>query len=138
MLLVELLQRVANRFYAAIHVFRNASSDLRRATSCTRQTPSTLNDLALFLIGKLAEFLAAFDFRSVFGSESLNAAVEKSNPFTLAEFQSPTHEPLSTPTRDGFRRNFETRRQLFDRMNLLWYIFHRDFGRVRQVFNEEL
>ena len=70
-----LLDCVANRFDASLHVLGDPASDFGRATTHFGQTSSTLDNLLLVLFCKLAEPLTTFHFVAISLYKVINACV---------------------------------------------------------------
>ncbi len=88
-LLVEVLERVANRLHAATHLAGDPPRDLRRRAPGPRQPTGALHDLPAVLIGQLAEPLAAPHLLAVVVHKTIHAPLQETH--TLAALkQEPT------------------------------------------------
>src|SRR5947207_3329827 len=105
MFLIELLQRVANRFHAAMHLLGNATRDFRWASAGRRQTASAADNFIALFIRHLAEIRSAANTLRILADKTLDGAAQKAQSLAALENKSPTHKALVSPARNGLGRN---------------------------------
>ena len=98
MLLVELLQGVANGFHAAIHLLGNAPRNFRRATAGRGQAPRTADMISS---RSSSDIWLKFDprfTRSVFSPTKRSTELRKKpNALAAVEHKSSAHQALLAP-----------------------------------------
>ena len=107
MLLVELLERVANRLDAAARLLGQPPGDLGRAAAGLRQAPRALDDLAALVVGQLAELRAAAHALLVLRHEALDRALQEADPLAAVEHEPPADQPLLAPAGNRLGRDVE-------------------------------
>ena len=137
MLLIELLQRVANRFDAAPHPLGHAAGHVGRAAAGTGQPPRPLDDPIALFVGQLAELRAAADALLVPGGEPVDRALQKPDSLAAVEHEPPADQPLLPPAGNRLGRDIEQLAQFFDGQHLLAGRLGRHIGRFGQVFDEQ-
>ncbi len=138
MILVELLERVANRLDAAAHAFGQAASDFGRAAAGRGQPPGALDDL-ISLAHRVSWLnCAPRRTRSSFASdEPIDRALQEPDSLAAVEHEPPADQPLLAPARNRLGRNLEQLAQFLDRQHLLAGRLGRHVGRVRHVLDEQ-
>src|SRR5262245_12819864 len=74
---VELLERIAHRLHAAIHVLRNAAGNLAGAAAGLGHPPRAIDNFSPLIFREQAKSLAALDPLAVLRHETIDAAPQK-------------------------------------------------------------
>mmetsp|Transcript_81128 Transcript_81128/g.164311 ORF Transcript_81128/g.164311 Transcript_81128/m.164311 type:complete len:268 (-) Transcript_81128:96-899(-) len=134
---VMMLKRVTNRFDTTSHLRSNTFGDLRRRTTSVGQTTSSVDNLELFSIGKLAKVTTSLDTIGVVLHEAFDATTQEAHSLTPLEEEFATDQALLSPSRDRLGRNVEPIAQLLNREDFFRNGIHGNVGGIGKIFHHQ-
>ena len=137
MVVVELLERIADGLGAAAGLSRQPLGDVGRAAAGAGQPPGPLDDHRPLLVAQLAELRAAADPLLVPLDEPVHRTLQEADPLAAVEHEPPADQPLPPPAGNGLGGDVELLGQLLDRQHPLARRLGRHVGRIRHVLDEQ-
>ncbi len=137
MVVVELLQRVADRLRAAAGPLRQPLGDVGGAAAGAGQPPRPFDDHRPLFVAQLAELRAAAHPLLVVLHETFHRTLQETQPLPAVHHEPPADQPLPPPAGNRLGRYVEMLGQFFDGHHPLARRFRRHARCFRNVLHKQ-